>query len=92
MKRFLRNFAMSRTFGGAIAVQVTADEANGNDGKTKSNNHAQITQKRGKLAGSNPTKATPKRVEMFAAMDDGLITVDYIGKDSTEANLIFRNK
>jgi hypothetical protein len=92
MKRFLRNFAMSMTIVGAIAVPVTADEANGNDGTTKSNTRAQVIQKKGKLAGTNPTKATPKRVEMFSAMDDGLITVDYIGKDSTEANLIFRNK
>jgi len=92
MKRFLRNFAMSMTMVGAIAVQVTADEANGNDGKTISSSRSQATQKNGKLAGTNPNKATAKRVEMFAAMDNGLITVDYIGKDSTEANLIFRNK
>jgi hypothetical protein len=33
-----------------------------------------------------------RSVEMFQAMEDGLLTVDYIGKDATEANLIFRNQ
>jgi hypothetical protein len=33
-----------------------------------------------------------KRVEMFDAMEQGLITVDYIGRDSKEANIIFKNK
>jgi hypothetical protein len=33
-----------------------------------------------------------KRVAMFDAMDQGLISVEYIGKDSKQANIIFRNK
>ena len=41
---------------------------------------------------SSSKKEEGKTVEMFQAMDQGLLTVDYIGKDATEANLIFRNK
>ena len=37
-------------------------------------------------------KADVKAVEMFQAMEQGLISVDYIGKDATVANLIFKNK
>ena len=33
-----------------------------------------------------------KSVEMFKAIEDGLISVDYIGKDAKEANVIFKNK
>ncbi|MCU0715475.1 MAG: hypothetical protein MUD03_05035, partial [Pirellula sp.] len=33
-----------------------------------------------------------RSVEMFKAMEDGLLTVDYIGKDATEASIIFKNK
>lgn len=33
-----------------------------------------------------------RSVEMFQAMKDGLLTVDYIGKDATEASVIFKNK
>jgi hypothetical protein len=36
--------------------------------------------------------AEVKSVEMFKAMEDGLISVEYIGKDIKEANLIFKNK
>ena len=41
---------------------------------------------------SSSRKAEAKTVEMFQAMDQGLLTVDYIGKDAKEANLIFKNK
>ncbi len=40
---------------------------------------------------SKKTKPEAKTVEMFQAMDQGLLTVDYIGKDATQANLIFKN-
>ena len=33
-----------------------------------------------------------KKIEMFDAIENGLITVDYIGRDATQANLIFRNQ
>ncbi|MFM8174738.1 MAG: hypothetical protein ACKN81_14425, partial [Pirellulaceae bacterium] len=32
-----------------------------------------------------------EQVELFDAMDRELVTVDFIAKDATEANLIFRN-
>ena len=41
---------------------------------------------------SSSRKAEAKTVEMFQAMDQNLLTVDYIGKDAKEANLIFKNK
>ena len=41
---------------------------------------------------SKPAKADAKVVEMFEAMEQGLLTVDYIGKDATQANILFRNK
>jgi hypothetical protein len=40
---------------------------------------------------SKKTKVEAKTVEMFQAMDQGLLTVDYIGKDATQANLLFKN-
>lgn len=36
-------------------------------------------------------KAEAKSIELFAAMDQGLLNVNFIGKDATEANLIFKN-
>ena len=36
-------------------------------------------------------KAEAKSVELFAAMEQGLLNVNFIGKDATEANLIFKN-
>ncbi len=41
---------------------------------------------------SSSKKSEAKTVEMFQAMEQGLLTVDYIGKDAKEANLIFKNK
>ena len=41
---------------------------------------------------SKPSKADAKAVDMFEAMEQELITVDYIGKDATQANILFRNK
>jgi len=41
---------------------------------------------------TRPSNVSAKKIEMFDAMDNGLITVDYIGRDATQANLIFRNQ
>lgn len=41
---------------------------------------------------TRPLKGSAKTMEMFDAMENGLITVDYIGRDATQANLIFRNQ
>ncbi len=38
------------------------------------------------------TKAETKQVELFAAIEQGLLNVTFIGKDATQANLIFKNE
>ena len=37
-------------------------------------------------------KSEAKTVELFDAMEQELVSVEFIGKDATEANIIFRNK
>ena len=36
-------------------------------------------------------KSEAKSIELFAAMEQGLLNVNFIGKDATDANLIFKN-
>jgi hypothetical protein len=85
MKRFLCNFGLAIAMVSAGTLALRADDPATPDVKSKG------TASKAKLAGSK-AKQPAKQVEMFAAMEEGLITVDYIGKDATEANIIFRNK
>ncbi|MGB9619562.1 MAG: hypothetical protein ACPL7K_04030, partial [Armatimonadota bacterium] len=43
-------------------------------------------------ATSNQEKATPPAVDLFAAMEQKLVEVKVIAKDSTECNIVIRNK
>jgi len=60
------------------------DNRLGNDAKTTTKSS---TKKSGKSA-----KSEAKTVELFDAMEQELVSVEFIGKDATEANIIFRNK
>lgn len=78
-------FAPVATFLGGPTLQANENAEPSKGGKTVA--------VAGKVRKSGPAKAGEARtVEMFDAMDQGLIQVDYIGKDSTQANLIFKNK
>ncbi|MFM2216574.1 MAG: hypothetical protein RL240_892, partial [Planctomycetota bacterium] len=78
-------FAPVATFLGEPTLQANENAEPSKGGKTVA--------VAGKVKKSGPAKAGEARtVEMFDAMDQGLIQVDYIGKDSTQANLIFKNK
>jgi len=78
-------FAPVATFLGEPTLQANENAEPSKDGKTVA--------VAGRAKKSGPAKAGEARtVEMFDAMDQGLIQVDYIGKDSTQANLIFKNK
>ncbi len=81
MKRTLTSFlALALAF--SVANPISRGDDSGAAKKTVST----------KKTSSKKEKEEAKTVEMFKAMDDGLLVVDYIGKDATEANLIFRNK
>ena len=86
MKRKLTSFLVM-----AIGFSYAAPILRGDDSPEK-------IVKAGSIEGKKPAKrsgvkkAETKTVEMFQAMDQGLLTVDFIGKDAKEANLIFKNK
>ena len=86
MKRKLTSFLVM-----AIGFSSAAPILRGDDSPEK-------IVKAGSIEGKKPAKrsgvkkAETKTVEMFQAMDQGLLTVDFIGKDAKEANLIFKNK
>ena len=48
----------------------------------------------GKVARAKNAKGSGevRQVEMFEAMDNGLLQVNYVGKDSTQASVLFENK
>jgi len=71
----------------ALAFSFVAPFSLGEDATEKGKKVVSTTKKSRKSK-----KAEAKTVEMFQAMDEGLLTVDYIGKDATQANLLFRNK
>jgi hypothetical protein len=84
MKRKLTGFlAMSFAFSMATPI------LRGDDAPEKAK--TAVTEAK-KSAKKSNKKADAKAVEMFQAMEDGLLTVDFIGKDAKEANLIFKNK
>ena len=91
MKTLFRRLALLLAFGPvATLVGEPTLQANENAGPSKDGKTVAVA---GKAKKSGPAKAGEARtVEMFEAMDQGLIQVDYIGKDSTQANLIFKNK
>ena len=86
MKRKLTSFLVM-----AIACSSAAPILRGDDSPEKivksSSTEGKKPAKRSGLK-----KAETKTVEMFQAMEQGLLTVDFIGKDAKEANLIFKNK
>ena len=89
MKNLLRHLALSLALapisGLLGSVTFAADTENG-----ISTPKANVLARSKK---SEPAKlGNAKRVAMFDAMDQGLISVEYIGKDSKQANIIFRNK
>ncbi len=85
MKRNLSSLVFLAIAISASACPVLADETTNKPGKSVSTE----SKKTGKKA---KDQAPAKTIEMFQAMDQGLLTVDYIGKDATQANLIFRNQ
>jgi hypothetical protein len=85
MKRNLSSLVFLALAISASACPVLADETTNKPGKSVSTE----SKKTGKKA---KDQAPAKTIEMFQAMDQGLLTVDYIGKDATQANLIFRNQ
>ena len=75
----------------AIAFSSAAPLVRGDDSTGKVVKPVAVDSKKpAKKAGSKKTEA--KTVEMFQAMEQGLLTVDYIGKDAKEASLVFKNK
>jgi len=86
MKRKLTSFLAL-----AIAFSYASTNLRGDD--TPENKVKSVSSESKKPAKkSSSKKAEAKTVEMFQAMEQGLLTVDYIGKDAKEANLIFKNK
>ena len=85
MKRKLTSFLAM-----AIAFSAATPILRGDDSPKKS---VKSTSAEAKTpAKRSSRKAQAKTVEMFQAMEEGLLTVDFIGKDAKEANLIFKNK
>ena len=82
MKRNLTRFLAI-----ALAFTATAPMLRGDETPVKSDKLVGTASKKT----SKKTKVEAKTVEMFQAMDQGLLTVDYIGKDATQANLLFKN-
>ena len=82
MKRNLTRFLAI-----ALAFTATAPMLRGDETPVKSDKMVGTDSKKT----SKKTKVEAKTVEMFQAMDQGLLTVDYIGKDATQANLLFKN-
>ena len=91
MKTLFRRLALLLAFAPvATLLGEPTLQANENAGSSKDGKTVAVA---GKAKKSGPAKVGEARtVEMFEAMDQGLIQVDYIGKDSTQANLIFKNK
>ncbi len=88
MKRKLTSFlAMAIAFSAAPILRGDDTPATDSPAKTVKSGATEI-----KKPTRKSKKAEPKTVEMFQAMQDGILTVDYIGKDAKEANLIFKNK
>ena len=85
MKRKLTGF-LAMAFAFSVATPVL--RADDNPEKTKPS----VTEAKKTTKKSNNRKAEAKTVEMFQAMEEGILTVDFIGKDAKEANLIFKNK
>ena len=89
MKNLLRHLAMALVV--APLSGLTSQDSFAAENETKQPAAKSSVTARGKKAA--PVKlGQAKRVEMFDAMDQGLITVEYIGRDSKEANIIFKNK
>ena len=86
MKRKLSNLLSI-----ALALQFTCTVLTAGDNPGGTNESKSILRTSLKRL-SKPAKAVPQSVEMFEAMEQGLISVDYIGRNAMEANLIFRNK
>ena len=88
MKRKLTNFlAMAIVF--SAAPIFADDDTPATDIASKA---AKTSALETKKTAKKSRKAEPKTIEMFQAMEQGILTVDYIGKDAKEANLIFKNK
>ncbi|MEI8213061.1 MAG: hypothetical protein WCI02_13005, partial [Planctomycetota bacterium] len=94
MKRTLFHLVLTVALIGVASGRGVADDREGVDAKGRAPSGAMTEKasKKSKLAGAKKESQPAKKVDMFAAMDEGLITVDYIGKDATQANLIFRNR
>lgn len=91
MKTLFRRLALLLAFA-PVATLVGEPTLQANENAEPSRNGKTIAVA-GKVKKSSPAKVgEARKVEMFEAMDQGLIQVDYIGKDSTQANLIFKNK
>ncbi len=86
MKRKLTSFL-------ALAIAFSYASANLRGDDNPENKVKSVSSESKKLAKkSSSKKAEAKTVEMFQAMEQGLLTVDCINKDAKEANLIFKNK
>lgn len=85
MKRKLTGF-LAMTFAFSVATPIL--RADDNPEKTKPS----VTESKKTTKKVSNRKAEAKTVEMFQAMEEGILTVDFIGKDAKEANLIFKNK
>ena len=81
---------ISSLFFVALAFSVAAYPVLADETTSKPRKSANVESKKASKKSKN--QAPAKSIEMFQAMDQGLLTVDYIGKDATQANLIFRNQ
>jgi hypothetical protein len=84
MKRKLTGF-LAMTFAFSMATPILR----GDDNPERAKSAVSETKKTAKKSNK---KTDAKAVEMFQAMEEGILTVDFIGKDAKEANLIFKNK
>ena len=83
-RKITRLLSIALTLSFASPLLFSDDDTAGNQDKTTKKSAAKKSVK--------STKSEAKTVALFDAMEQELVTVEFIGKDATEANIIFRNK
>ena len=83
-RKITRLLSIALTLSFASPLLFSDDDTAGNQDKTTKKSAAKKSVK--------STKSEAKTVALFDAMEQELVTVEFIGKDATEANILFRNK
>jgi hypothetical protein len=92
MRHFLFHVGLALAMTSWSTSTILAEDRDSKAKPAAKPNDKKPNDKKGKPIASGKSKAPAKQVDMFSAMDEGLITVEYIGKDATQANVIFRNR